>query len=63
MTMRRQNQFRMGSPLALSPDGIPLLFQFLPDMARIPMPANELNTQVLVRTYENDWKDISQLKI
>jgi hypothetical protein len=23
------------------------------------MPANELNTQVLVRTYENDWKDIS----
>jgi spermidine synthase len=43
----------------LSPDGIPLLFQFPPDMARIPMPANELNTQVLVRTYENDWKDIS----
>jgi hypothetical protein len=23
------------------------------------MPANQLNTQVLVRTYENDWKDIS----
>jgi spermidine synthase len=43
----------------LNPEGIPLLFQFPPDMARIPMPPNQLNTQVLVRTYENDWKDIS----
>ncbi len=39
--------------------GIPLLFQFPPDMGPLPMPANQLNTQVLVRTYENDWKDIS----
>ena len=38
---------------------VPTLFQFPPDMAQIPMPANELNNQVLVRTYENDWKDIS----
>lgn len=43
----------------LTPEGIPLLFQFPPDMAPLPMPANQLNTQVLVRTYENDWKDIS----
>src|SRR5271163_426661 len=43
----------------LRPEGIPLLFQFPPDMAPMPMPANQLNTQVLVRTYENDWKDIS----
>ena len=43
----------------LSPEGIPLLFQFPPDMSPLPMPANQLNTQVLVRTYENDWKDIS----
>lgn len=43
----------------LNQEGIPLLFQFPPDMARLPMPANQLNTQVLVRTYENDWKDIS----
>lgn len=43
----------------LNADGVPLLFQFPPDMAPIPMPANQLNTQVLVRTYENDWKDIS----
>jgi len=39
--------------------GLPALFQFPPDMAPMPMPANQLNTQVLVRTYENDWKDIS----
>ncbi len=39
--------------------GLPALFQFPPDMAPLPMPANQLNSQVLVRTYENDWKDIS----
>jgi spermidine synthase len=43
----------------LDAEGLPLLFQFPPDMAAIPMPANQLNTQVLVRAYENDWKDIS----
>jgi spermidine synthase len=40
-------------------EGLPALFQFPPDMAPLPMPANKLNSQVLVRTYENDWKDIS----
>ena len=40
-------------------EGLPALFQFPPDMASLPMPANQLNSQVLVRTYENDWKDIS----
>jgi spermidine synthase len=40
-------------------DGIPALFQFPPDMAPLSMPPNQLNSQVLVRTYENDWKDIS----
>src|SRR5690348_12454622 len=40
-------------------EGLPALFQFPPDMAPLPMPANQLNSQVLVRTYENDWKDIS----
>jgi spermidine synthase len=39
--------------------GLPALFQFPPDMAPLPMPANQLNSEVLVRTYENDWKDIS----
>ncbi len=39
--------------------GIPSFFQFPPDMAPVPMPANRLNDQVLVRTYYRDWKDIS----
>src|SRR5271168_2764820 len=43
----------------LSVPGLPALFQFPPDMAPIPMPPNQLNSQVLVRAYENDWKDIS----
>ncbi len=40
-------------------EGLPALFQFPPDMAQLPMPPNQLNSQVLVRAYENDWKDIS----
>lgn len=43
----------------LNVEGIPLLFQFPPDMAPLPEPANQLNTQVLVRMYENDWRDVS----
>lgn len=43
----------------LNVEGVSVLFQFPPDMAQIPAPANQLNTQVLVRSYENDWKDIS----
>jgi spermidine synthase len=39
--------------------GLPTLFQFPPDMSPLPMPANRLNDQVLVRAYDNDWKDIS----
>jgi spermidine synthase len=38
---------------------LPTLFQFPPDMAPLPMPANTLNDQVLVRAYDKDWKDIS----
>jgi spermidine synthase len=40
-------------------EGLSALFQFPPDMSPLPMPANQLNSQILVRTYENDWKDIS----
>jgi spermidine synthase len=43
----------------LSADGLPALFQFPPDMAPLAMPPNQLNSQVLVRAYDNDWKDIS----
>ena len=40
-------------------EGLTALFQFPPDMAPLSMPPNQLNSQVLVRAYENDWKDIS----
>ena len=43
----------------LSVPGLPALFQFPPDMDAVPMPANRLNDQVLVRAYYRDWKDIS----
>jgi spermidine synthase len=39
--------------------GLPLLFQFPPDMAPMNVPPNQLNDQVLVRLYDQDWKDIS----
>jgi spermidine synthase len=56
--------YRMPSSLPsglrfLSVATLPALFQFPPDMARMPMPANTLNDQVLVRAYDRDWKDIS----
>jgi spermidine synthase len=43
----------------VSLDGLAALFQFPPDMAPLPMPSNRLNDQILVRTYDQDWKDIS----
>jgi len=39
--------------------GMPALFQFPPDMAPMAMPPNRLSDQVLVRAYDQDWKDIS----
>jgi spermidine synthase len=38
---------------------LPALFQFPPDMAPLAMPPNRLNDQLLVRLYDQDWKDIS----
>ena len=43
----------------ISRGDLPALFLFPPDMSPLSMPPNELNSQVLVRAYENDWKDIS----
>jgi spermidine synthase len=43
----------------LTTAGLAALFQFPPDMAPLPMPPNRLNDQVLVRAYDQDWKDIS----
>jgi spermidine synthase len=43
----------------VSVDGLPAMFQFPPDMSPMNMPPNRLNDQVLVRAYDQDWKDIS----
>jgi spermidine synthase len=43
----------------VSVEGLPALFQFPPDMSPLHMPPNRLNDQVLVRAYDQDWKDIS----
>jgi len=39
--------------------GLPAMFQFPPDMSPLTMKPNRLNDQVLVRAYDQDWKDIS----
>ena len=36
-------------------DGLPALFQFPPDMARVPAEVNRLSNQVLVQTFEQEW--------
>jgi spermidine synthase len=40
----------------LSPGTLASLFLFAPDLARVPSEVNRLNNQVLVRTYEREWK-------
>lgn len=39
----------------LTPDTLPLLFDFPRDMQRVPAPVNRLSNQVLVTTYEQEW--------
>ena len=39
----------------LSLDGLPALFNFPPDMARVPTEVNRLSNQVLVQTFEDEW--------
>jgi len=39
----------------LTLDGLPALFQFPPDMARVPAEPNRLSNQVLVQTFEQEW--------
>lgn len=39
--------------------GIPELFRFPADMKQIPAEPNRLNDQVLVRYYEQEWREIS----
>ena len=40
----------------LSAETLPALFSFSPDMARWEAPVNRLQDQVLVRTYESEWR-------
>jgi spermidine synthase len=39
---------------------LPALFEFPSDMAQVSMPANHLNDQVLVRTLEAEWREITR---
>lgn len=39
----------------LTPQGLPALFDFPPDMARIAVEPNRLSTQQLVHTFEEEW--------
>ena len=56
------------TPPAALPDGLRFLatgtlahlFEFPADMARVAMPANHLNDQILVRTLESEWRDITR---
>ncbi|MBX3659914.1 MAG: polyamine aminopropyltransferase [Ramlibacter sp.] len=44
----------------LSPHTLPLLFDFPPDMARVPADVNRLSNQVLVTTYEREWGKVHE---
>ncbi len=44
----------------LSVGGLPALFQFPPDMARVPAEVNRLSNQVLVQTFEDEWGRVHQ---
>jgi spermidine synthase len=35
------------------------LFQLSPDMRALPVEENRLNTEVLVRYYEDDWRKLN----
>ena len=56
------------APPSVLPDGLRFLvaehlstlFEFPSDMARVSMPANRLNDQILVRTLEAEWRDITR---
>jgi spermidine synthase len=44
----------------LSAGQLASMFEFPSDMARVAMPANRLNDQILVRTLEAEWREISR---
>ncbi|MFN7917733.1 MAG: polyamine aminopropyltransferase [Vicinamibacterales bacterium] len=44
----------------LTPETLPELYTFAGDMARVPVEANRLTTQMLVRYYEQEWSAINR---
>ncbi len=40
--------------------GLPALFDFPPDMARVPTEVNRLSNQVLVQTFEQEWGKVHE---
>jgi spermidine synthase len=44
----------------LSVAGLPALFDFPPDMARVPTEVNRLSNQVLVQTFEDEWGKVQR---
>ncbi|MBV8062240.1 MAG: hypothetical protein JOY51_01525 [Nevskia sp.] len=44
----------------LSAPTLPLLFDFPPDMARVPAEPNRLSNQVLVQTFDAEWGQVQQ---
>jgi spermidine synthase len=39
---------------------VPRMFEFSADMQPVPVEANRLNTQVLVRYYEQEWDRVNR---
>jgi len=44
----------------LTPEGLPALLQFPPDMARVDVEPNRLSNQTLVHTFEEEWGRVHQ---
>ena len=44
----------------ISLGGLPALFDFPIDMARVPADVNRLSNQVLVQTFEEEWGKVHQ---
>ena len=44
----------------LTLDILPEMFSFPADMSRVPVEPNRLNTQALVRYYEDEWRVINR---
>ena len=43
----------------VTPDLLPTLLQFPPDMSPVAAEINRLNNQILVRYYENEWRQVT----